>query len=111
MWCWWCCHPFDNEPLQLPYGYDDRRKKFSTTGNFTDFGDLIATLKQGTKGDLGSSTRGVRAGGILASDAFTTSVEFVTMASQGNAIDYGDCTTASRLAAGASNSVKSFLFI
>lgn len=34
MWCWWCCHPFDNEPLQLPYGYDDRRKKFSTTGNF-----------------------------------------------------------------------------
>ena len=83
--------------------------EFSTTGNFTDFGDLIATLKQGTKGDLGSSTRGVRAGGILASDAFTTSVEFVTMASQGNAIDYGDCTTASRLAAGASNSVKSFL--
>ena len=83
--------------------------EFSTTGNFTDFGDLVATLKQGTNGDLGSSTRGVRAGGILASDAFTASVEFVTMASQGNAIDYGDCTTAVRLSEGASNSLKSFL--
>ena len=83
--------------------------EFATTGNFTDFGDLVAVLKQGTNGDLGSSTRGVRAGGILASDAFTASVEFVTMASQGNAIDYGDCTTAVRLSEGASNSIKSFL--
>lgn len=34
MWCWWCCHPFESEALQLPYGYDDRRKRFSTLGNF-----------------------------------------------------------------------------
>ena len=34
MWCWWCCHPFESESLQLPYGYDDRRKRFSTLGNF-----------------------------------------------------------------------------
>lgn len=34
MWCWWCCHPFTDEPLQLPYSYDDRRRKFSTLGNF-----------------------------------------------------------------------------
>ena len=34
MWCWWCCHPFETESLQLPYSYDDRRKRFTTLGNF-----------------------------------------------------------------------------
>jgi hypothetical protein len=34
MWCWWCCHPYDTEPLSLPYGHDELRNKFSTTGNF-----------------------------------------------------------------------------
>ena len=34
MWCWWCCHPYDTEPLSLPYRYDDLRNKFSTAGNF-----------------------------------------------------------------------------
>ena len=33
-WCWWCCHPFENSPLQLPYKYDYRTDKFSTCGNF-----------------------------------------------------------------------------
>lgn len=34
MWCWWCCHPYETEPLSLPYRYDDLRNKFSTAGNF-----------------------------------------------------------------------------
>jgi len=34
MWCWWCCHPFEGEPLHLPHKYDDMRKKFETMGNF-----------------------------------------------------------------------------
>ena len=34
MWCWWCCHPCENEPLTLPHKYDDRRNKFHTTGKF-----------------------------------------------------------------------------
>ena len=33
MWCWWCCHPFEGSPLQLPYRHDDRRDLFTTTGN------------------------------------------------------------------------------
>ena len=55
MWCWWCCHPFDNEPLQLPYGYDDRRKKFSTTGYFCSWSCMksYALEKYGvTKGSI-----------------------------------------------------------
>lgn len=34
MWCWWCCHPYDTEPLSMPYRYDQKRNKFFTTGNF-----------------------------------------------------------------------------
>lgn len=34
MWCWWCCHPYETEPLSLPYRYDELRNKFSTAGNF-----------------------------------------------------------------------------
>lgn len=55
MWCWWCCHPFDNEPLQLPYNYDNRRNKFSTTGNFCSWSCMksYALEKYGlTKGSI-----------------------------------------------------------
>lgn len=34
LWCWWCCHDFDNEPLKLPLKYDDRRKRYVTSGRF-----------------------------------------------------------------------------
>lgn len=34
MWCWWCCHPIEGEPLHLPYKYDDRRRKFETYGYY-----------------------------------------------------------------------------
>lgn len=34
MWCWWCCHPYDTQPLSMPYRYDQKRNKFFTTGNF-----------------------------------------------------------------------------
>ena len=34
VWCWWCCHSFENLPLQLPYKYDDKTNRFSTCGNF-----------------------------------------------------------------------------
>lgn len=32
--CWWCCHPFECEQFNMPYKYDDMRKKFYTTGIF-----------------------------------------------------------------------------
>jgi hypothetical protein len=34
MWCWWCCHTFDNHAIHLPYKYDERRDHFHTTGHF-----------------------------------------------------------------------------
>ena len=38
MWCWHCCHPFDGEPLSLPYKYDELRNKFSLAGRFCSWG-------------------------------------------------------------------------
>lgn len=32
--CWWCCHPFEGEHHHMPYDYDYRLKRFSTTGIF-----------------------------------------------------------------------------
>lgn len=32
--CWWCCHSFVGTSLHCPYKYDDRTKRFSTTGHF-----------------------------------------------------------------------------
>lgn len=34
MWCWWCCHPFDGKPLQMPVKYDEKLKRFHTAGNY-----------------------------------------------------------------------------
>lgn len=40
--CWWCCHSIDNEPLHLPYKYDDRRDKFYTMGHFCSWSCMKA---------------------------------------------------------------------
>lgn len=32
--CWHCCHPFDTQPLPMPYAYDDRRDIFHVKGCF-----------------------------------------------------------------------------
>ena len=42
MWCWWCCHPFNTEPLRFPYKYDSRTEKFSTSGNFCSWSCMKA---------------------------------------------------------------------
>ena len=34
VWCWWCCHPFDNQPRYLPTKYDELRSRFQVMGNF-----------------------------------------------------------------------------
>ena len=41
-WCWWCCHPHDNESLKLPYKYDDKYNKYFTTGTFCSWSCMKA---------------------------------------------------------------------
>lgn len=60
----------------------------STTGNATDFGDLIAN-GQGRAG-VSSSTRGCWGGRY--DGAYYTDIDYVTIATAGNATDFGDLT-------------------
>ena len=64
----------------------------STTGNASDFGDLpVATFEMGSQST--SATRAVFGGGKIAPDnSQTNAMEFITMATTGNAQDFGDLT-------------------
>ena len=64
----------------------------STTGNSTDFGDLSADIF--AVGTTASSSRGLVFGGYGGSphSANTDEIQFVTIASQGNATDFGNLT-------------------
>jgi len=42
MWCWWCCHECEGEPLRLPYKYDNLKNKFFTMGCFCSWGCMKA---------------------------------------------------------------------
>jgi hypothetical protein len=42
MWCWWCCHPFENKALELPYRYDEKRNKFTVCGKFCSWNCMKA---------------------------------------------------------------------
>ena len=59
----------------------------ATTGNATDFGDLIANTNAITAG-CASATRGVFGGGFTGS--YSNVIQYVTIATTGNATDFGD---------------------
>lgn len=42
MWCWWCCHPIEGVTLEMPYKYEERTKKFFTTGHFCSWSCMKA---------------------------------------------------------------------
>jgi len=66
-----------------------------TTGNSVKFGEL--TVSRGAMGATSSTTRGVWYGGSIAPDGsytFYNVIDYITIASDGNATDFGDTTTA-----------------
>ncbi len=65
-----------------------------TGGDATDFGDLIVALTAGSSS--GSRTRGIFWGGYAASpNPLINNIDYVTIASQGNALDFGEGNTES----------------
>jgi hypothetical protein len=66
----------------------------ATTGNATDFGDLLTLNKNGFAG-CSNSTRGVFGGGdngLSGGSGPTNVIQYITIASTGNATDFGDLT-------------------
>lgn len=61
MWCWWCCHDFPGASLTMPHKYDDRRQKFSVSGNFCSW----SCMKSYAIDKYGISRGGIICGNII----------------------------------------------
>jgi len=70
----------------------------STAGNAVNFSDLTQQVRE-VGGAAASKTRGIRAGGTISgsppSSTHTDTIDFITMAQQSNAIDFGNLTAQS----------------
>ena len=68
----------------------------ASTGDATDFGDQTHSNHKRNISAGGSATRMIVAGGVFGTNPYTyyNSMEFVTIASTGNTVDFGDMTEA-----------------
>ncbi len=80
---------------------------FSSSGNSTDFGDLTHTNAYFNTGNS-NGTRGIFMGGSDIDSPYpaTDQIDYVTIASAGNAQDFGSLNTSRYVAMGASNSTR-----
>ena len=78
----------------------------SSMGNGQDFGDLINSIT--SVGSLASSTRGIFAGGLTNPSpiTYTNEIQYVTTASTGNAVDFGNLTADRRYMATCSSNTR-----
>jgi hypothetical protein len=80
----------------------------STLGNAADFGDL--TVGRFSIAGASSSTRGIFAGGYVRSPGTPTGtrniIDYITIATLGNAIDFGDLTRVISTSSGVSNCIR-----
>ena len=77
--------------------------QISTLGNSTNFGtNTLGILSAGNS----DNTRGTFSGGF---DPFRDVIEYITMASEGNVIDFGDLTDARAYAGSASSSTRGLI--
>ena len=76
-----------------------------TTGNVTDFGDLLNSKQEGAA--LGGPLRAIYFGG----DTQNTDIEFVTFSSQGNSTDFGDPTQASKSGMGCADRTRGVMVL
>ena len=80
-------------------------------GDSVDFGDLVYDDNYAASG-FASSTRGLYAGGTSGNGAVASnSINYITMATTGNAVDFGDMIFARTQHAGLSNSTRGLFIV
>ena len=81
----------------------------ATKANGINFGDLSLSRRQGA--GLGSPTRGVFTGGYLHASPYLryNVIDYITMSSEGNAIDFGDLTSIRGAIGAGSNATRGFI--
>ena len=84
----------------------------STTGNAQDFGDLLAATGNAQNlAGFANQTRGVFTGGYAVPAGRENKIQYVTIASEGNAIEFGSLTAAtSGAGAGIASPTRGFTF-
>ena len=78
----------------------------STLGDFQDFGDLLSTVGFPNDSRACSTTRGIIAGSGDAENNHGNVIQFITVSSLGDAIDFGDLTFSNMQPHGFSNNVR-----
>ena len=80
----------------------------STTGNGQDFGDMSTSRGNMSGGMCASTTRGLLAGGFVYPSPYprVNLIDFITIATTGNSIDFGDLTVTGEGAGANSNSLR-----
>jgi hypothetical protein len=77
----------------------------STTGNATDFGDLLG-IGISNMSSASNAVRGIVCGGTPDNGGGTNIIQFITIATTGNAIDFGDLLNSSRSGCTVANSTR-----
>ena len=78
-----------------------------TTGNGVDFGDLSQRYIDGGNGACGSPTRGIFCHGYTQpGGSYVNTVSYITIATLGNAMDFGDTSQTRGLSATTSSSIR-----
>jgi hypothetical protein len=80
---------------------------FATTGNMTDFGDMLSNNGLGIIGQCNSPTRGIYAGG---GDPIIDVISYITIGSTGNAIDFGNMSSGRQTPGAFSSDVRGCIF-
>ncbi len=79
----------------------------ASAGNATDFGDRFETAINAQGAASGSSTRALNAGGWVTDVSLTSyTIQYVTIASTGNALDFGDLTVRQAFNASAASGTR-----
>ena len=82
----------------------------ATTGNSADFGELSVARPEAT--GFGSPTRGICSGGYaaLSPNAALDTIDYVTIATTGDATDFGNLTVARQAPGGASSETRGITY-
>ena len=82
---------------------------FTTGGKTQVFGDMRGDSRTGHIASCSSSTRGIMAGGESPSPSKVNTITYITLATLGNGIDFGDLTAAKNEQDAVSSSTRGFV--
>ena len=82
---------------------------FTTGGKTQVFGDMRGDSRTGHIASCSSSTRGIMAGGESPSPSKVNTITYITLATLGNGIDFGDLTAAKNDQDAVSSSTRGFV--